>query len=247
MNILRKRQNGFYKFEPTWRFKSIDPSYQNKAFELVVNAKDNREKVFYGTRKFQLMETKKQYYVDSSYCFNDKSVYFLLDKDKSLILLLSMIIRDADEAGYQKNFDHLYLDKNYFSDQLQNNLTMKNFCDFEVTVDDENISAHKVILGTHLDDNQVHELENIKGFSKEAIKSFIMFFYTYNVDNIGYNRILELLVLADKFLVVDLKAKCDEALARCLNDSNDSDIFQAVHQFKLSDKLKWSAFKRIQK
>jgi len=86
----------------------------------------------------------------------------------------------------------------------------------------------------------------IKDISKEAFQKFLGFIYSCEVE-LTADDVIELLDLANKYEVVDLKAVCQVHLMEGLNVSNAHDVFQYAHFYNCSMDLKKAAFELVQK
>lgn len=82
--------------------------------------------------------------------------------------------------------------------------------------------------------------------SKEAFEQLIRFIYTGEANNISkYSQ--ELLEIAHKYEMEDLKAACERQLIANLTEDSAAALFQSAHKFNCSDDLKKSSFDFIRR
>lgn len=84
----------------------------------------------------------------------------------------------------------------------------------------------------------------LNDISKDAFEDFLHFIYTGETKNLEKHA-RELLMIADKYSVDDLKTFCEMHLLTKLNDDDAIEIFQSSHKFRCSLDLKKAAFARI--
>ncbi|KAL7293731.1 hypothetical protein TKK_0012801 [Trichogramma kaykai] len=119
----------------------------------------------------------------------------------------------------------------------------EEFSDVKVKASDGNaIPAHKNILAvarpvfkamfTH------YMLENTENFVKiidtteNILIEMLRFIYTGQIDAIEIDSIIELLAVADKYQIDNLKIKCGKMLCSDLSTENAVDILVAAHKYK---------------
>lgn len=82
--------------------------------------------------------------------------------------------------------------------------------------------------------------------SKEAFEHFIRFIYTGEAASIAkYSQ--ELLKIAHKYEMQDLKAACERQLIANLTEDTAAALFQSAHQFNCNDDLKEASFDFIRR
>jgi speckle-type POZ protein len=86
----------------------------------------------------------------------------------------------------------------------------------------------------------------ITEISKEAFKDFIKFIYTGEVENMEKHA-RELLIIADKYEVEDLKTRCSVYLLTNLTEDDAIEIFQNAHKFRCDVDLKKASFEYIKR
>jgi len=86
----------------------------------------------------------------------------------------------------------------------------------------------------------------IKDIRKEAFQKFLGFIYSSKVD-LTADDVIDVLDLANKYEVDDLKAVCQAHLLKGLNTENAHDIFQYAHFYNCPMHLKKAAFELVQK
>lgn len=82
--------------------------------------------------------------------------------------------------------------------------------------------------------------------SKEGFEEFLHFIYTGEVNKLDQHG-KELLVIADKYELDDLKTACELFLMTNLNDDLAIGIFESAHKFRCSADLKKASFDYIKK
>jgi len=85
----------------------------------------------------------------------------------------------------------------------------------------------------------------IEDVKNEVFQKFLGFIYSGNVD-LTADDVIDLLDLANKYEVDDLKTVCELQLLKDLCADNAHDIFQYSHFYNCSIDLKKAAFKLIQ-
>lgn len=142
------------------------------------------------------------------------------------------------------------------SNALKKFVSNEQFADFEFTIDDEKVPAHKAILAARSvvfdtifstdDKKQEEEIAIVAGVSKEAFKNYLAFIYTGSLIDVT-KFIDDYLRLSEKFGINGSKVKISKALTEKLSEETAHDAFQKAHLYKLDPKLKIQAFKMIKK
>jgi speckle-type POZ protein len=86
----------------------------------------------------------------------------------------------------------------------------------------------------------------ITEISKEAFKDFIKFVYTGEIENMEKHA-RELLIVADKYKIDELKSRCSVHLLDNLTESDATEIFQCSHKFNCDFELKKASFDLIKR
>lgn len=86
----------------------------------------------------------------------------------------------------------------------------------------------------------------IIGISNEAFADFLQFVYTGEAKN-PEKHAREILVVADRYEIDDLKAICEMHLLAGLTNDDAINIFEIAHKSRCSMDLKKAAFDRIKK
>lgn len=79
--------------------------------------------------------------------------------------------------------------------------------------------------------------------SKPIFKLFLKFLYTAHIPRIPISAFMELLKLADKYQVDDLKKICDDSLVAMLKETHPvHEVYQFAHLYNCSPQLIHKAF-----
>lgn len=120
------------------------------------------------------------------------------------------------------------------------------FSDYTIVAKSRVIQVHRCILANQSQvfasafTNEEHKSQmTIKDFSVESIEQFLRFFYTARIPD--DTCLIDLFVLATKFGVEDLKAKCERKILRNLDVGNAFEIFSLGHFCSAPD-MKKTAF-----
>lgn len=125
--------------------------------------------------------------------------------------------------------------------------TLKSLKDIQFIIGNQSLGAHRAILAAkskvflEMFSNDTKEKQEgvveIKDSKFEVFEAFLKFFYTSKIDNIKELG-TEMLILADKYQVKDLKEKCENYLSQTLNKNN------AVHCLMMADKYNCQKLKK---
>ena len=127
------------------------------------------------------------------------------------------------------------------------------FSDYTINVRGEELKVHKFVLSAQSSvfkavfTNEDAEVVGIKYFNNvtnEDFKEFLHFFYSGKIENQG--NATQLLELAVKFDVPQLKLDCEDIIVSSLQETNMIEIYN-LGRTNNSDKLKREAFEFIQK
>jgi len=81
----------------------------------------------------------------------------------------------------------------------------------------------------------------IGNVSKNVFKKFLRFLYAGQADDLG-SDVIELLELAEKYEVADLKVACETTMMKNLTTENAVGIFKYAHHYRCTDELKQACF-----
>ena len=127
-----------------------------------------------------------------------------------------------------------------------------SFSDYAINVRGEELKVHKFVLSAQSsvfkavfmdEDAEEVGIKYYKNFTNEAFKEFLHFFYSGEIKN--KQNASQLLKLAVKFDVPQLKLDCEDIIVSSLQESNMIEIYNLGHTHN-SDKLKREAFEFIQ-
>ena len=116
------------------------------------------------------------------------------------------------------------------------------YCFLSIVLFAAGSSFFKKILSS--EENIADEITNVKDVSIAAFKQFLHFIYTNEIKNVREN-VKDLLLLAARYEITDLKKICAQKLEDNVKNSNASEYFSIADRFQLND-LKLKAFKIIQ-
>ncbi|CRK99760.1 CLUMA_CG013017, isoform A [Clunio marinus] len=127
--------------------------------------------------------------------------------------------------------------------------------DITIVTDTEKFKAHKFVLAlqssvfTSIFENEMKDRPSdeiqMKNINSDAVKIFLKFLYTDEVEKEGNSNLLELFSLAAKFKVENLMIIVEGMITDDLNDDNAIEIFELACRFDC-DGMKTSAFEVIQ-
>lgn len=143
-----------------------------------------------------------------------------------------------------------------YLDSPARNLTLgDSYSDFKIKVDDQVFGVHKAILAScsrvfdrmftaSFIESESNET-TIPDVSKKGFQQLLNFIYRGEIEDFEEHS-GELLSLAERFELEDLKKLCQAQLLASLTDLNASELYQAADLYRC-EKLKHEAFKLIKK
>ncbi|XP_023316704.1 speckle-type POZ protein B-like, partial [Trichogramma pretiosum] len=144
----------------------------------------------------------------------------------------SRIINNESETIDQVKFDSAFLSK--------------EFSDVELITSDENsISAHRIILAMAspvFKAMLTHDMLERKNNSVEIIDTpynilieMLRYIYTGEISSTKPDKVLEILAVADKYQIDNLKVKCEKILCAELSTENALDILEAALKYNIKN------------
>lgn len=89
-------------------------------------------------------------------------------------------------------------------------------------------------------------LLRIEDVTVDVFETFLHFVYTGQLQNLPLNKASEVLVVANKYDVQELKQMCDDMMVSLLVENDPvHHIFQFAHAFNCSQELKMKAFQFV--
>lgn len=86
----------------------------------------------------------------------------------------------------------------------------------------------------------------VTGISTEGFEKFLLYIYTGKIQELAQHA-KELLIVADKYEIDDLKTVCEIHLLSNLTEDIATEIFMSAHKFRCSVDLKKASFEYIKK
>ena len=182
------------------------------------------------------------------YCFKSDN------GNTSLDVLLKKIDKSCESPDGERRAEKKRLEKHEsFMKSCEDLYANGLFSDYTINVRGEELKVHKFVLSARssvfkaMFTNEDAEEVGIKYFNNvtnEAFKEFLHFFYSGDIEN--QENATQLLELAVKFIVPELKLDCEDIIVGSLHKSNMIEIYN-LGRTNNSDKLKREAFKIIQK
>lgn len=151
----------------------------------------------------------------------------ILKNNKLDILCTISTKENINQSRALESVKNLYRLKEF--DRFEKLLKNKDFSDVTISAGGKNFYLHKCILTTSSEvfeamfrNDMIEKNQNvvyIEDIKYEVLQKFFQFIYTGNVNEIN-ETICELLIAADKYCVVELKAMCEETMSIGLNEQN---------------------------
>ena len=180
------------------------------------------------------------------YCFDSED-------DTSLDVLMKKI-DESCELSEERRADKKYREKH--ESLMKNCEGLYNsglFSDYTINVRGEELKVHKFVLSAQSsvfkavftnEDAEELGLTHLDNVTNEAFKEFLHYFYSGDIKN--EDNATQLLELAVKFDVPELKLDSEDIIVSSLQESNMIEIYN-LGRMRNSDKLKREAFESIQK
>lgn len=240
----------FFEFVNKGKFEDQVLWYKTHVYKVITlpSGETQRELVYLSDNVFCPMELKEDTY---GYCHYYKCG---LPKDQIVIDDKVDLVGVVEEAYVVEN---VTLDWNVKQMSARRMLSgvydNDNLKDIKFTIENQSLGAHRAILAAKskvfcaMFTNDCKEKQEgvvqITDTRIEVFEAFLKFFYTNKIENIKELG-EELLILAEKYQVQDLKDKCENYLSQILNKDNAVHCLITADQFNCQ-KLKKNALNVI--
>lgn len=172
------------------------------------------------------------------------------DLGKNLLEQKGKIVKDLNAFIGEKNtsdFTYRVDDQDFYVHKMMLSGKKKNHVRLETPSELSFLTARSpVFFKMFATDYKTSDKGIMNDISKDAFKEFLRFIYTGGVEKLKQHA-LELLKIADKYEVDDLKSICELHLMTNLTESDAVDLFTCAHKYRCNADLKKASFEFIKK